>query len=291
MSSDLVLDHVGIAVRDLGAARETFTRLGFAPTSLSIHSAPLTAGTAPVPTGSGNHCVMLRDGYVELIGLTDASKSSTTRALLERYEGAHILALGSGDVSATRERIAGSGLPIAQPVVLERDAAWGPGGHETRRASFANAHLGREVFPEARAFVIEHRTPDVVWQRHQLDHPNGAVALTETWIMAERPSEAADRYARLAGISSQHIGQDEWVVPLSRGRLRILSPRSAPRHTGEDWSGPHAAMAGIVIAVTAMEAAEALLRTNGIPFRKVDAGIRVSPAAAHGSAILFQEQI
>ena len=67
----LELDHVGVAVNDLDVGREVYERLGFTLTPRSIHSGSKTPGGPVEPWGSGNHCAMFRDGYLELIGLTD----------------------------------------------------------------------------------------------------------------------------------------------------------------------------------------------------------------------------
>lgn len=286
MTFSLYLDHIGIAVADLGLGKRDYERLGFTTTPLSLHVAPPAPGAALELTGSGNHCIMLKHGYIELIGVVDPAKPSTPRIMLERYEGAHILALGSDDVAATREVIASRGMPIAAPIALERDAAWGPDGKETRRAAFANAHLDRAAFPEARSFVIEHKTPDVTWQAHQLGHANGAVGLTEAWICPADPAEAAARFARLADAQVVAEADGVSVIRLHRGRLRIFSAEALRRAVG---SAPPAVpgMAGIAVAVNDLSAVRALLSAAGIAARDAMGGLLVTGEAVHGSALLF----
>ena len=67
------LDHAGVAVRDLDAAEAAYRRLGFNLTPRSIHSGAVEPGGPVVPWGSGNHCAMFADGYLEVVGLTGAS--------------------------------------------------------------------------------------------------------------------------------------------------------------------------------------------------------------------------
>jgi hypothetical protein len=286
MTFSLYLDHIGIAVADLGIGKRDYERLGFTTTPLSLHAAPPEPGAALEPTGSGNHCIMLREGYIELIGVVDPSKPSTPRAFLERYEGPHILAFGSDDVAATRDIIAARGTRIAAPIALERDAAWGPAGTETRRAAFANAHLDPPSFPEARTFVIEHKTRDVVWQAHQLDHANGAVGLTEAWICPADPAEAARRFAQLADSTATDEGDGVWLVRLHRGRLRILSSDAFRNLTGAPPPGVPG-MAGIAVAVRDLATTRKLLDGAGIVSRADPRGLLVTGAAIHGSALMF----
>ena len=86
---DLQLDHVGVAVATLDQARETYAKLGFTLTARSIHSGSKEPGGPVVPWGSGNHCAMFEQGYLELIGITDPDEPSTLpkRTLTNRVPG------------------------------------------------------------------------------------------------------------------------------------------------------------------------------------------------------------
>ena len=117
------LDHAGIAVRDLDAAEAAYRRLGFNLTPRSIHSGSVEPGGPVVPWGSGNHCAMFADGYLEIVGLTDPALHSSVKTFLERYEGAHIIAIGSGDTDATYRALSTRSEGVKAPVRLQRDAA------------------------------------------------------------------------------------------------------------------------------------------------------------------------
>src|SRR5688572_32351224 len=94
------LDHVGVAVRNLDTGRATYERLGFRLTQRSHHRGSAAPGAPVEPWGSGNHCAMFRDGYLEIVGLTDPAMFSSVKALVARYEGAHIIAIGTDSVDA-----------------------------------------------------------------------------------------------------------------------------------------------------------------------------------------------
>lgn len=75
---DLTLDHTGVAVRNLDDGEAAYRRLGFILTTRSIHSGSVTPGAPVTPWGSGNHCAMFREGYLEIIGITDPNLYSST---------------------------------------------------------------------------------------------------------------------------------------------------------------------------------------------------------------------
>ena len=83
------LDHVGIAVRDLERAADLYRRLGFTLAERGYHTQPSARpGGAPERVGTENHCIMLRRGYLELIGITDpALYEGRLRDDLARHEG------------------------------------------------------------------------------------------------------------------------------------------------------------------------------------------------------------
>ena len=55
------IDHTLVGVRDLESARAAWSRLGFT----------VTPRGRPIGWGTGNYCVMLEEGYVELLGIVD----------------------------------------------------------------------------------------------------------------------------------------------------------------------------------------------------------------------------
>jgi len=60
-----VLDHVAHYVEDLGAAGALLEQLGFAPTAVSNHQ------IEGKPSGTANRCLMLPEGYIEILALRD----------------------------------------------------------------------------------------------------------------------------------------------------------------------------------------------------------------------------
>ena len=115
------LDHVGIAATDLGALAADWEKLGFCLTPLARHSGRRTPDGPVVPFGTGNRCVMLREGYLELIAIVDPGAfSNTLDRFLARYAGIHILALSIEDEDANLARLRRAGIEIPGVAYLER---------------------------------------------------------------------------------------------------------------------------------------------------------------------------
>ena len=204
------LDHVGVATADLDGAAAEWERLGFALTPLARHAPP--AGTA-------NRCAMLRAGYIELIAVVDPERPSATLArFLSRYAGIHILSLAIDDEHAALERLARAGFTTeivgsARPANPRR-----PNGPQAR---FARLPL---TDGEPRLQLLRHLTPELVWQKRFLRHPNNAVALDAVVMVDDPPAVLAARLSRAAGVAVVPDPAGGYALPLAHGRVRVLPP-------------------------------------------------------------------
>jgi hypothetical protein len=90
--------------------------------------------------------------------------------------------------------------------------------------------VASDAFPEAELLFVEHQTPDLLWQRSLLDHPNGATGLAGVTICSEDPDETAERF--------EHVtlrGRDGRATrfSLDEGFVEIRSPDEiAERYEG-----------------------------------------------------------
>ncbi len=284
------LDHCGVAVSNLDRGRDAYSRLGFQLTARSFHSGSRTAGGPVEPWGSGNHCAMFREGYLEIIGLTDASMYSSVKTMVERYEGLHIVAVGCGNADAAYAEFQKTSAPVEAPRALERDAAFGPGDRETRRAKFRNMYVDRDKVTEGRFIFIEHVTRDVLWQPHLLDHPNGALGLDAIYFVVADPESTAKKFAPLF---SERIERYPGVVKmtLDRGAFWLTQEKAWRERVPGSFVPPVPSPAGFGVRVQSIEATRRLLESNGV---RVHAGMNpsqfwVAPEDACGAAIQFMQ--
>lgn len=278
MSADggLFLDHVAVVVPDLARAAKTYERLGFRLTPESSHKGPLKPGGPLEPYGSGNHCAMFKEGYLEILGITDPRRyTGEVTPLLQRYAGLHLVALGCRDASQAARDLGsrlGAELSIRD---LGRDVPQVGGG--TKPGKFRIIGLPAGTFPEAKLFLIEQATPEVLWQPALLPQPNGVTGLAGTVLCVTSPAETRQRLSRVVG--REDLG-------LTRGAVEIVDPRALAARYG--ISPPALPMvAAARFTVGDVGATAQYLRGQGVPFEERDGHLWVAPGLAEGAIVEF----
>jgi len=279
------LDHVGVAGSDLAAMAAAYERLGFLLTPLARHSGKRTPDGPIVPFGTGNRCIMLRQGYLELIAIVDPGAfSNTLDRFLARYVGIHIIALAVADAAANLPRLRRAGMEIPGIAYLERPVD--DSDPDGPRARFARLPLPDA--PEGRLQLIQHLTPEEIWQERFLVHPNGAVALAEVVLAVAEPAETAARFSRLAG---QAVVPDEvggFALDLPRGRVRMVPAEALEKI----FPGVEAPCLPYVAGITLRtgDANAAILQVvaeKKILHRPAPGGLVIDSAEAAGAALRF----
>ena len=285
----LDLDHIGTAVHDLDHGKRTWENLGFKLTARSYHKGATTPGGPIEPWGSANHCAMLKQGYLEVIGIYDATRYSSAKAMLARYQGPHIVAFRPASAEAVQALIAG-GLPVDAGRALERMAPYGPEGKESVRVAFRNSRFTPAVFPEAQFQYTEHFTRPEMWQPHLLEHPNGAVALHCLYLCTPDPAALAKKLAPVFAIEPKPGAKGETVFSFSASSLCILTPEAWHVRSPGAALHPLPAPVGYAVRTSSMRQLEDVLKQNSIPWdRNTDGGLRVGTAHACGNVMHFVE--
>ena len=266
MTATIVLDHVGIVGHDLDVLAGQYERLGFTL-------------TPRVPTSGGrivNRCAMLGQGYLELMALAPGGASATLDRFLARYEGAHIIALGVDDLAATRLRLRHAGYDNPEIEQSERPVDAIAGGPLARFA-----HLAIPEQPEARINLIQHLTPELLWQQPLLLHANHAVALQAVALAVAAPAATAERFSRLSGCVVVPDPTGGFALPLSRGTLRLLPPEAGPAPTIP-------AIVSVTLRTDDGNAAIArIVQQMSLPSRIDQDRLTVLPQSAGGVALQF----
>jgi hypothetical protein len=112
---ELYLDHLAHFVPDLDAAASVWETLGFRVTPLSHHQ------VSGKPAGTSNRCVMLGEGYLEILAPThDTPNAQRVRDRMKRFVGVHLACFGTPDAAAEQQRLAAHGFEPEPVVNLER---------------------------------------------------------------------------------------------------------------------------------------------------------------------------
>jgi len=282
------LDHVAHFVPAMEPAADALERCGFRLTPFTVQTN--REGGATVPSGTGNRCAMLRNGYVEI--LTAASDSPLAQQLRERladHVGLHLAAFGTADAAAEHERLADSGFATLPLVDMRRPVTL---AGVTEDARFTICRIAHGSMPEGRTQFLTHHTEHLVWRPDYLDHPNGAEALDALWLAAADPAEPAERFARFTGRPARHEGAVT-AIGLDRGTINIATPDHLKAELGIVPAGDLPGFVATTIAVASLARLRACLDAGGVAYRPVTlagaAAVAVTLPGAIGDTMLFGE--
>jgi hypothetical protein len=274
MSPVTGLDHLIVGVRDLEAARAQWARLGFTATPRGRH----------VGWGTANHCLMLEEGYIELLGIVDPTQfSNRLDSFLEERQGLLGMALGTRDAAATHAAWARAGLAPSEPKALGRILEL-PGGDVELR--FRNVMPDPGALAGVSLFASQHLTPELLRRPAWTRHPNGALALVGCTVVAPDPARVADAMARAFGSSA--LTRTDRVTAVQTGTAVILvtsEDDAAQLHPGFDIEPPGAAplLQAMAVMVDDPDRAAAFLKLQGVAHRRDAAGaVLVRPEDATG---------
>lgn len=212
----LSVDHVVVAVGDLDEAADAFDSIGFRPTATSHH-----------PFGTANRLIMLADIYVELVAVTDGSKTESSafarfvaEAIGEGRFGPIMVVFRTTDTTGDRVRLETLGLPVSEPLRFGRDAIHADGSVTRVEFETLFTHVGSD---RVDAFYCQHLTPESMWHPSDQIHPNGATSLIEIG-MDDPGTTIVSRVAAMADadVDDRAISLDNTTLTFgSQPRLRF----------------------------------------------------------------------
>lgn len=273
---EVFLDHTAFFMPEMDPAAERLEACGFRLTPFTIQTN--REGDKTVPSGTGNRCAMLREGYIELLTATsDTPLAAQLRERVADHYGIHLAAFSTADAAAEHRRLGEAGFPTLPLVDMRR-----PVGGDFAR--FSIARIAHGTMPEGRAQFLTHHTEPLVWLPDMLDHPNGAEALDGLWIAADDPAEVAARYARFTGRPAIQEGPVT-TVTLDRGWLTIATPLFVREVYGIHPAGSLPSFVAASVRVRSLTDVEKCLDASGLSYQRYgDAAVIVT---AIGSALIF----
>ncbi len=278
------IDHLVLAVRDLGKARAFYELLGFTLTPRAIH-----------PWGTANHLVQLNGCFLEILGIADAamipphapgqfSFGAHNRDFLAKREGMSMLVFQSHDARRDQAEFAAAGLTTYAPFDFGREAKLPDGG--TARVAFSLAYVTDTRMPDSAFFTCQQHAPKYFWKREYQAHANGARTITEVVMAAPDPPALAEFFAKLQGAESVRVADGALAVATARGRIAVLTPGAFEARFGAPPPVPAAPhFAAFRIAGVEPLAAAVHFGAAGIPHRLDGSVLRIPATAAFGVAI------
>lgn len=227
--SEMFLDHIAHWLPERESAARALTALGFTLTPFSEQVQPGLDGT-PVPAGSGNHCVMLEQGYLEfLVPLADTVIGRELRHGIERYVGVHIAAFAVADAAAKHAALEAAGFRQRPLTALSRPVIDANDQRATARFSVARPEAG--VIAEGRVQFLTHHTPELIWQERYVAHANSARRLTGMVLVVTDLEEAVARYRQLFDVPGRAVGNGH-LFTLDHGEVALFEQSAARKLPG-----------------------------------------------------------
>src|SRR3989442_6051893 len=265
---ELFLDHLAHFVADLDAAPGVFASLDMKVTPVSVHKTP--SG----PVGTSNRCVMFEEGYLELLSPThDTPAAGRVRALMQRYDGVHLVCYGTPDAEGEQRRLQAHGFEPPPADAFERAVDGG-------MARFKTARAAPEKMPEGRIQYVQQLTPEHVWRPADVN----PLALEEVFVVGNDPIETAARWARFAALVPRPEN-DGVRLQTARGRIFIGTRETLVKLLGE--APPAPGIAGYSLRASHPEKLAARCTAAGISVRKNGAHYAAKLPAALGGHIVF----
>jgi len=259
---DLFLDHVSHFVPDLDAAAALFEKLGFVVTPTSNQETP------DGPVGAANRCVMLEEGYIELLTATHSTPAAQRmRSSMARFVGVHLACFGTPDAEAEQARLAAHGFDPQPLVDLQREVDSG------NRVRFKVVRAAAGRMPEGRIQYVQQLTPETIWTEKNLAHGNSVTALKALYVVAVDAAETAARWARFTGMLPRREGD---LVRLQASRGRVYIGEEEPLKALLGAVPPAPALAGYALACRNPEELAAPCSALGLAVRKTPAGHAIS---------------
>lgn len=169
-SSAVPLDHVMFyGGFEMDKLFDFFERAGFFLTPLSQHS-----------HGTVNRLAMLKQQYIELIGFLPGTPSTVRPEIQAMPLGLNGLA-AADTPGHVRAQLNG----LRDPMLLERPVD-SPAARGIARFTITHAE---HTTADARAFLCQHHTPELLWVSEWMDHGNTAASITEVAIPTSEPRQ------------------------------------------------------------------------------------------------------
>lgn len=283
---DRGIDHLVICVEDLDAARDSCARLGFTTTPHAVH-----------PFGTGNSLVQLQGNFLELLTVVDESKfvqpapgqfgfGEFNRTFLGAREGMSMLVFEGHGADDDCADFAANGLDAYDPFHFERKAML-PNGEEVTVA-FSLAFVTEKSMPEAVFFTCQQHAPEYFWKPEFQRHANGASVVSETVMVAARPSDLTSLFGGLQGADAVLETAGGLRIETARGHVTVLSPDKFAERFGAASPGPDSPhFAAFRVLVADLGVTERILRGNGVTFRQTDYTLQIGPETAFGCVLEF----
>jgi hypothetical protein len=287
------LDHIVHAVQDLDAAAARYRELGFTVGPRNQH-----------PWGTANHIVQLSGFFIELLTVSQPDRLNVevgrdglarhfgrpNQEAIAQHNGFSTLILESQNVAADAETFRRAGIASSGEVSFSR-AGTRPDG-ATVTVGFSLAFARDRLSPHTVFAVMRQHNSELFWAPALQSHRNGAAEVQGVVMIADNPADHHIFLSAFSGERDLHSTSIGVAARTPRGEISIIEPVSFTDQFGVacEADGEGATLAGLCVAVTSIDAVEAVLRESNIASHRHLGRLVVGPQMAFGATIIFAEQ-
>lgn len=285
---EIFLDHAAIFADDFVRSGAALERLGFTLTPLRMHTSALKPGDPLTPLGTGNRCVMLRSGMLEVLGATgDTAMAQQLRGQLARYPGLHLIAFSSAEAASHHAALQADGmapLPLAR---LRRTQSSADGDHDIAASII---RLDAAQWPEGRVQIVcPEMSPDAMWHPSLVRHDNGADRISEMLVVVEDPAARAAHFGRFTRRPVRRAGPRQ-VLETERGRVHFIVPADLPRYLPGVRIPALPWVAALAIGSHDLAALQDLFVRRAVAFRVHGGTVQPDPSESLGACLVFHDR-
>jgi len=261
------LDHPGILVKDLEAAKDTYRD------TLGFWIQP--RGVASLSSGSGMKIsnASFEDGsYLQLMAVDDLEKARLNRpaylTFLEKHEGAKFLMLSVSSAEDTARFLRARGLNVSDPATRTIMA---PGAKQMPPPTAWAVTFKTPVLPaDSIGFVQFAAREERIRQANasgRTNHPNTAKRIAAVWIVV-KDLKAATKAFETAGFLAadkrkfSELGATGREIEAGTGRIVLLEPKGRTGKAASFLSERGEGIMGVSLEVGSLETVRSLLEKN-----------------------------
>ena len=189
------IDHIGIAAADMQKNDSCYRKLGFNLTK-PYPLLALDSENNLTELGQHSHHFIFDRSYVELTGIVDPSKGSHIGPFLDKFEGLHILCFNTDNAELAASQIQQMGLEVGKIQIASRHVNYGRKGI----ARFKWFTIAQRYAPEGLICIVEHLTPEVVFQENMMSHDNFSTSLQEVTICTKEVNQCCQNYSNILSL-------------------------------------------------------------------------------------------
>jgi catechol 2,3-dioxygenase-like lactoylglutathione lyase family enzyme len=282
------INHVGIVVRDLAKTAARYESFGFLLTPFSVHSGAWNPTETVQPLASGNRCVMFGNNYLEILASENpAEPSPRMESYLKRHQGAHIICFNSENLTSVDRRLASAGIKTSGIIPLQREIDT-PSGMQT--AKFERIQFAPDDSPEGYIQAANHLTPQHIYQRRYITHPNGCSGLTDAIVIADDLRHFVEKYSRYADAEPRWDGEAaSFTFPLG-ARLVLASSKRGRELLPGTLFPPLPGIAAVAFHTPDLGAQRERLERAAVIFAETPRGLIIPAEEASGIAVIFESK-